>query len=121
MRGMTKHTSAAVKVLADLDAELASSGEALGERLSWTTAELEMREMLAMTIDRRTGLTAMYARAKGVDPKVKLSTEIRQCNTEVRRLLKEIRTDVAQPESLTTIKNRRAANIRWARERNASA
>lgn len=114
---MRKYSSAAVRVLAALDAELASSGEALGERLFRSAAELEMREMLACAIDRRADVAALYDEATNAKVKVKLSNEIRQCNTEVRRLLKEISTDVQQPQSLTTIKAQRAVNIRWDRVR----
>jgi hypothetical protein len=118
---MTKRTPAAQKVLDDLDAELAATGKARGESLSWTTAEVEMREMLASTVDRRARVAGIWGRAK--DPKiiVKLSVELRQLDNAVVKLLKAIRTDVPAPESLTTIKNRRAANIRWERERNAAS
>jgi hypothetical protein len=112
-----KRSPAAQKVLDNLDAELAASGAARGEKLTWSAAELEMREILADTIDRRARVAALYAKAR--DPKVvvKLSVEVRQLDNAVMKLLKAIRTDVPAPESLTTIKNRRAANVRWERER----
>jgi hypothetical protein len=114
---MNKRSAEAQKVLANLDAELAATGEARAEKLSWTAAELEMREMLAATIDRRTRVSAIWGKAS--DPKVivKLSNELRQLDTQVMRMLKQIRTDVPAPESLTTIKARRAVNVRWANER----
>lgn len=112
-----KHGVAARRVLASLDAELAASGLARGEVLSWSAAEVEMRSMLATSIDRRTRIAALWEQSD--DPKiiVKLSNELRQCDTAIMRLLKAIRTDVAGPESQMTLKNRRAANTRWDRER----
>lgn len=117
----TKHTPAAVKLLADLDAELAASGAASGQRLSWTVRDEELRSILASTVDRRAHVAAVYQKA--TDPKriVQLSNEIRQLDKAVGNLLKEIRTDVDAPESITTQKNRRAANIRWQREREREA
>jgi hypothetical protein len=108
-------------VLASLDAELAATGEARGERLSWTAAEVEMRSMLADTVDRRARMAGIWTRAK--DPKivVKLSVELRQLDNAIMKLLKAIRTDVPAPDSLTTVKNRRAANVRWERERRNNA
>jgi hypothetical protein len=112
-----KHTLAARKVLAALDAELLSAGRARGEALSWSTADVELREMLANGIDRRTRVAALYVAA--TDPKliIKLSNELRQIDTATMRLLKAIETDVPQADSLTTVKARRAANTRWDRAR----
>ena len=120
---MTKRTSAAQRVLADLDAELAAAGKARGEKLSWTAAERELREMLADTIDRRTRVSGIYDKASDAKVLVKLSNELRQLNTAVMRLLAAIRTDVPAPESLTSIKARRAVAVRWQneRERNRAA
>lgn len=108
-------------MLADLDAELAAAGEALGETLSWTAAEIEMREMLANTIDRRARVGTLYEQA--TDPKVivKISLELRQLDGAVMKMMRSINTEVPQHDSLTTIKARRAANTRWEKERNASA
>jgi hypothetical protein len=113
---MRKRSAEARKVLADLDAELAAAGEASGESLSWTAAEVEAREMLASTIDRRANIAGHYEKA--TDPKliVKLSTELHQLDNAVAKLLKQIHTDVPSAESLTTVKARRAANVRWERE-----
>jgi hypothetical protein len=117
---MRKRSAEALKVLADLDAELAAAGESLGEMLSWTAAEIEMREMLANTIDRRARVGTLYEQA--TDPKVivKISVELRQLDGAVMKIMKAIKTEVPQQESMTTVKARRAANTRWERERNAS-
>ena len=52
------------KGLADLDAELAASAQALGEPLHWTVAEAQLRELLADTMDRRANLAAKYPRTR---------------------------------------------------------
>jgi len=52
------------KGLADLDAELAASAQALGEPLHWTAAEAQLRELLADTMDRRGNLAAKYPRTR---------------------------------------------------------
>jgi hypothetical protein len=79
-----------------------------------------MREMLATSIDRRERVIALCEKVTDAKLIVKLSNEIRQLKTEERRILRGIKTDVPQPESLTTIKARRA-NIRWAKERERNA
>jgi hypothetical protein len=111
-----KHGVVARRVLASLDDELAASGLARGERLTWSAAEVELLSTLANSIDRRTRIATLWEQAD--DPKVivKLSTELRQCDTAVMRLLRAIRTDVSGPDSQITVKNRRAANTRWDRE-----
>lgn len=119
---MTTHTAAARRVLDGLDADLQHAAAQTGQQLSWTAAEQETRRMLATTIDRRTDVARRYA-ANRDDPKlaVKLSAELRMLDSTVARLLKAVTVAVPQPESLTTIKARRAVNVRWARERARNA
>jgi hypothetical protein len=116
-----KHTPEAIRMLADLDVDLAAAGEATGDRLEWTTEELVAREALADTIARRARVAEIWATA--TDPKlvVKLSVELRQLDAAVMRLLKEINAEAPPPESLTTVKARNAVNVRWARERERNA
>jgi hypothetical protein len=115
---MSGHTPEAVRLLADLDADLAAASEASGRDLEWSTAETEAREAIADTVDRRRVVKGLWDEHCD-DPKlaVKLSVELRQLDAAVVRLLKEISTEPPQPESLTTIKARRAVNTRWDRER----
>ena len=67
----------------------------------------------------------MYASAvaEKVDPKllVKLSAELRLLDKQVAALLKDIETDAPAKESLTSIKARRAVNVRWDNERARNA
>ena len=52
---------------------------------------------------------------------MKLSNELRQCDTAIARLLAKIKTDVPQPDSVTSMKARRAVNVRWDKERARNA
>ncbi len=110
---MDNRTSAAVSLLAALDAELAAAGAATGRDLVWTAAELQARELLADTVDRRAGLAVRYERTRETKTRIRISAEIRQLDKAIMALLKGIRTDMPAPESITTIKNRRAAMARW--------
>lgn len=111
------HSPEAQKLLDRLESELAAAGARAGTTLSWTVAECEMLEMLARTVDRRTELAARYAKVRDTKTKLKVSVELRMLDNTVTRLLKNIKTDVPEADSLTTIKARRAANVRWDRER----
>jgi hypothetical protein len=86
------------KGLADLDAELAASAQALGEPLHWTAAEAQLRELLADTMDRRANWAAKYPRTRDTNTRIKLSAEIRQATRD-----HGIKTEVPQPESLTIV------------------
>jgi hypothetical protein len=66
-------------------------------------------------------LDAAYAGASEPKVKAKLAVEIRLQDAALARLLKQVKTGVPQPESLTTLKARRAVNIRWERVPNAGA
>jgi hypothetical protein len=98
-----------------LDRELAESAKRQRCRLAWTAFEREHLAMIADTVDRRVHLQRRYDVCDPTDAKtlVRLSTEIRLCDGLVSRLLKEVHTDTPQPESLRTIKARRAAMRRW--------
>ena len=107
----------AQKLLDDLDRELAAAGEARGEPLVWSAAEIQARELLADTVDRRADVAARYDRARDTKVKLKVSQEVRQLDKAILFLLNAIRTDIPAPESLTTLKARRAAMARWDRQR----
>ncbi len=121
---MEEHCAPARKLLAGLDAELASNGKRRGQTLSWSAADNELREQLAALIDRRQVLQRLWAKAeKAEDAKiaVKCSVEIRQIGKDVKRLLEAIKTDMAPAKTLTSIKAAHASNTRWARERARNA
>lgn len=116
-----RRTTKATAVLANLDSELADTAKRLGESLSWSAAERELRDILARTIDRRELLHGMLDKAGTPKECVRLSTEIRLLNASIGKLLKEIRTEPSAPESRATVRNRAAANVRWQREKAAEA
>jgi transposase len=115
-----KRSAAAIKLLDELDDELASSAKRQGRELEWTAAEREHLAMIAETVDRREMLKAMFARWDTDDRKsiIQLSQEIRLCDAAVSRLLKSVNTDEPPPMSLTSIKARKAALARWDKVRN---
>lgn len=51
---------------------------------------------------------------------IKLSAELRLLEQSAARLLKQIKTDLPEPESSTTRRARSAANSRWDRVRGAA-
>jgi hypothetical protein len=111
---MKHRSSDAQRVLDEFDAELAAAAASAGRSLGWSAAERATLSMIADSIDRRVELAAAYNDTGGdVKEKIKLSREIRLQEGATARLLKLISTDVPQPESLVSIKNRRAANARW--------
>jgi GAF domain-containing protein len=119
---MKPRTSEAKSALAALDAELAANGQARGVELYWSPRELDLLESLGASIDRRVELAALYAKAlkAGDDDRlvIQLSAEMRQLDKQVSATYKDIETDAPQQqESLTTQKNRMAANTRWQRVR----
>lgn len=77
-------------------------------------------ELQGMTVDRIADLSSDYATAQDSKSRVKLSAEIRLCDSSLARLLRLIRTDVPHAPSQTTLKAQRAANARWDRERAAT-
>ena len=74
--------------------------------------------MLADAVDRKAELSAQYKQCEGGSvAQVRLATEIRLTEQAIARLLRQISTEVAPPQSVTSLKNQRAANMRWNRER----
>jgi hypothetical protein len=57
-----------------------------------------------------------YSAAADTKTRVKISSELRLLEGAIAGLLKSVRTEVPAPESLRTIKARRAANTRWCRD-----
>ena len=68
-------------------------------------------------VDRIQDLETDYAAAETVKQRLEISSEIRLSDGLLQRLLAQVSTAAPQPEALISIKNRRAANVRWARER----
>ncbi|WP_204806304.1 hypothetical protein [Mycobacterium riyadhense] len=112
---MHKRSTEAQRLLDKLDGELAVSAQQRGVSLSWTAAEREHLGMIANTVDRRVRLAELFAQCDPDDVKnrIRLSTEIRQCDNLVSRLLAKVKTDVPASESRRTQKARAAARARW--------
>lgn len=115
------HCAAAQRILAALDNELQENAKRRGKSLSWSAGDIELRNMLADSVDRRERIQGVYDSTTDAKVLVKLSCELRQLETKIARLLATIKTDVPQPETLTTVKARNAINTRWQRERERNA
>jgi len=116
---MAKHTLQARKLLQALDADLAAASEETGDQLVWTHREQALLDRIAATVDRRVEIEARYREAASDGAIVKLSNEIRQCDTMVTRLVGMLKIDAPQPKSVSWVKTQRAATIRWERARRA--
>lgn len=114
------HCAEAVALLAALDAELAENAQQLGQRLKWSASEAAILELAADIIDRRAELRGLYEVTRDLKGKLKISAELRLVEGALGRLLRQIKTDLPTPPSLTSQKARRAAHVRWARDRNAT-
>jgi hypothetical protein len=113
--GMVKRTAEAESLLAEFNSELADSAAQAGMALKWTVADEQNLEALGDCVDRRVWLKGRLDAADPTDTRtvVKLCAEWRQTIALEMRLLKSIDTSAPQPESLRTIKARRAAMRRW--------
>jgi len=110
------------KVLAALNTELEKSSMSRGETLDFTASEEAILALIGATIDRKAVLTREWGRCPdNVMLRVKLSAEIRLLEGSLARLLKQIKTDVPEAESKTTVKARRVARARWNQVGNAGA
>jgi hypothetical protein len=116
---MMARSAEARKVLRDLDKELESASRRARKKLEFSAAERAILDLISANFDRIADLRAAYAEASEVKVLVKLSTELRLLEQAAARLLKQIRTDLPAPESMTTRMARRAADARWDKERAA--
>jgi hypothetical protein len=109
----------AQRVLAALDAELATAAKEAGRELVWSAAEREMLDLIAAQIDRKVELAQRYADADQLRVKIALATETRLTEVAITRLLRLINTEVPleAPLTATSLKAQRAARSRWDRER----
>ncbi|RFZ05431.1 hypothetical protein VIMS_04933 [Mycobacterium marinum] len=109
------HSAEAVALLQKLDAELAENAEQLGEPLSWSAADVAIRELVADTIDRRSELKALYRSTKDDKLRLKIAGELRLIESALARLLVRIKTDLPAAPSKTSRKATAAARARWDR------
>ena len=103
------------KVLRELDRELADAGRSKGVTLVWSAAEAAILAQIASVLDRKADFLEMYEAADSVSDRLKLSAEVRLLEGLSARLVRLVRTDLALPESRTTVKARHAAEQRWRR------
>jgi hypothetical protein len=113
---MMARSAAARKLLAALDAELAAASEHRGQKLVWTAAESAVLDDIAFTVDRMVRLRRDWSRAEDPKLRIRLSAELRLLETSKARLLKQVTPDLPRPESMRTIRARRAVNARWRRD-----
>jgi hypothetical protein len=107
------HSSETRKVLRELGKELDRASRVSGEKLLWTASDQLVLNQISSILDREAQLFSLYESAEEVDVRIRLSAELRLLEQAAARLVKLVRTDLPGPESLRTIKARRAANMRW--------
>jgi hypothetical protein len=64
-------------------------------------------------VDRGADVAARYERTRETKVRIKVGAELRQLDKSIMLLVKNIRTEMPAPESLVTVKARRAAQARW--------
>lgn len=103
------------KVLRELDKELADAGARQGVNLVWSAQEAAILAQIASALDRKHDFLAAYEAAEDVKSRLKISAEVRLLEGLAARLVRLVKTDLAQVESRKTVKARKAARVRWDR------
>ena len=109
------HCAEAMAVLDGLDVELAASAKRAGRPMGWSTADTTLRELIASTIDRRTGLQRLYEAATDPALALRLSAELRLLEASIARLLKQVKIAMPAAQSKKSQKASQAAHARWDR------
>jgi hypothetical protein len=118
---MAARSPEARKVLRDLDKALASASARQGQKLVWTPQEASILVQIETILDRKHDFLAAYEVADDVKVRLKISGVILSLELASVRLMAKVKTELAAPESRTTLKARQAAVRRWDRDRNAGA
>ena len=105
------------RVLRELHRELESASKRARKQLEFSAAERAVLALISENLDRISDLRAAYAETDEVKVRIKLSTEMRLLETNVARLLRQVKTDLPAPDSNVTLQARRASNARWDRVR----
>jgi hypothetical protein len=113
---MAAKSAEARKVLRELDKELADASSRQGRNLVWSAQEATILGQIASLLDRKAEFSSLYDEAPDTKTKLKISAELRLIEQAVARLVRLVKTDLAQPESMTTVKARKAARRRWDRD-----
>jgi hypothetical protein len=113
---MAAKSPEARKVLRELDRELEQAGQGKGVSLVWSAQEAAILAQIASVLDRKHDFLALYEDTDELKLRLKISAEVRLLEGLAARLVRLVKTDLAGPESMTTVKARRAANRRWDRD-----
>jgi hypothetical protein len=113
---MAARSPEARKVLRELNRELASASARQGTNLVWSAAEAAILAQIASALDRKADFLAAYEAADEVKTRLRISAEVRLLEGLAARLVRCVKTDVGQPESMTSVKARKAAKRRWDRD-----
>lgn len=113
---MAARSAEARKVLRELQKELDAAAGRSGQNLVWSAQEAAILGQIASVLDRKHDFLAAYEAADEVRVRLKISAEIRLLEGLAARLVRLVKTDLAEAESLTTVKARRAAQRRWERD-----
>jgi hypothetical protein len=108
----------ALKVLQELDVELAQASERVGRSLVWTAGDRAVLELIADTIDRKVDFMVLYEATPDITPRTRLSAEIRLLEGSLARLLRQIHPDPPdvrqqEPSYVRSARASRAAKARW--------
>lgn len=114
-RGDARRSAEAVRVLAELDAELDANSKRTDRNMGWTAVDRQMLSLIADHVDRQVELQAMYEACEQTRTKLAIATELRLVQSAIARLLKQIDADPAEPApmSVRSRKAQKAANSRW--------
>ena len=107
------------QVLVDLDEELARTAKVTGRNLEWSAADKAVLALIGANRDRAAMLKDHCDRSTDVKQVRLIAAEMRATDAALARLVKLVKTEppaAPKQESLTTVKNRRAAMVRWDRE-----
>ena len=111
------------QVLVDLDEELARTSKVTGRTLEWSAADRAVLALIEANRDRAAMLKGHCDRATDVKQIRLIAGEMRATDAALARLVKLVSTEAptSKQESLTTIKARKAVQVRWDRERERNA
>lgn len=109
------------QILAELDAELERESKRVGAELVWSASERAILALIEANRDRAVQTARDYAEATDSKQRRLISAELRLLDSALVSLLKQIKAEAPAEETLTSIKARRAVNVRWDRVRNAGA
>lgn len=106
-------------MLPELNTDLYSASQRAGQPLESTATYAELLTLIADSTDRRVDLAAHYTAAEDVKSRVKLSAELRLW--EGASCSNKSRPTFPSPKATPQSRARRAARVRWDRDRAANS